>query len=389
MTSDLPEDLTAGDPGLERLFLTLASPGTASELAGERAALTIFQTNVHPPVNGSALNTAATRAMPTLPVADPAAGRAGGTRPSRLPRLRAAAGNRIRVVAVAAAALLGFAAAAYAQALPAPIQHIAHDILPGAPAPRHQPPTPGPSGPGSAGTTGYHHRGHSPGGSHPAPSGSPGPSRSGSPGPTHGTKPRPSTSPTTSAAGTPVLTAQSGSGNQIPAGTSATITGLLTVGGTAEAGVTVNLFEHSAGTPGWSKVGTAKTNAQGAVTFPTPDLSTNSRFRLDDSAGTVSSPVVFTVVPEITATIKYGPRGVSDYVTVATTDAQTDNVVHIQVFQGGAWVTLRSGLLDANGRYTFTISATNRAGAEIQIVLAATRLHAAATSNQITVGPPA
>ena len=194
-----------------------------------------------------------------------------------------------------------------------------------------------------------------------------------------------STSPS---AGPAVLSAQAVS-SVVPAGTSATINGMLTSGTTADGGVFVRLMAHVVGRPGWVFVGRSQTSAQGAVSFTTPVLKRNTWFRLADASGARSSVVVITVTPSISATLRAGPQGVKDYVTVSTTAARKGDVVLLQVLQNGTWVTFKQATLNANGKVTIAISATKRQGQELQAVLLATKVHGAATSPPLTVPPPA
>jgi hypothetical protein len=297
---------------------------------------------------------------------------------------------------VAATALVGgFAAAAYTAVLPAPVQHIAYQALHyiGVPNSAKQHPSGGPSG-------SLHHT--APGGGHSvAPSKLPHPTPTSS-GPHSGTPHN--VSPTTTAqpsasAGSPsvspggpgpaVLSAQAVS-STVPAGTSATINGLLTQGSTPDSGIGVRLMEHVVGVPGWVRVGRSETSAQGAVSFTTPVLRRNAWFRLADATGARSSVVQITVAPSISATLRAGPKGIKDYVTVTTTYARAGDVVVLQqLLQNGTWVTIKQGVLTAAGKLVITISATKRQGQELQAVLLATHRHGQATSPPVTVPPPA
>ncbi len=160
------------------------------------------------------------------------------------------------------------------------------------------------------------------------------------------TQPSASASVSTSpSAGPAVLSAQAVS-PVVPAGTSATINGMLTSGTTADGGVFVRLMAHVVGRPGWVFVGRSQTSAQGAVSFTTPVLKRNTWFRLADASGTRSSVVVITVTPSISATLRAGPQGVKDYVTVSTTAARKGDVVLLQVLQNGTWVTFKQATLN-------------------------------------------
>jgi hypothetical protein len=398
MTPDLPEELGPLEPGVEQLLRTLTSAAAPAELAGEQGAMTMFRLNVRPSAAGAttqpspaaqAMPSPAAQAMPSpatqaIPVRAPSA----GTRPMRqLRRLRASASNRFRVIGVAAVALFaGLTAAAYAAVLPAPVQHIAHDAFSvlGVPDNSQRSAVTSHNGSSSVGGAGHRRRGSpASGGAHPAPSG-----RAGLPpvpSPSLVASPNPSASPSTSpSAGAAVLSEQAAL-SQIPAGTAATVTGQLTVGGTAKSGVTIGLYARVAGRLAWHLVGQAATNAQGAVTFTTPDLSRNTRFALTDAAGAQSSVVLVTVTPEITLSSKLGPAGARDYITVSTSFAQSGDVVELQVEQNGSWAILRDATLNSSGGHTFVVSVAKQAGMSLRVVLLSTRLHASAVSNAVTV----
>jgi len=382
MTSDFPgdprpdelgagagADLGPAEPGLARLITTLNSGPVGNELAGEQAALAMFRANFRPP---------AAAAGGAAPADTPGRDR---TRPLRHTRRLWSPGfGRLRLAGLAAALVIGgFAAAAYNQALPAPVQQLAYDALhfAGVPKPHHsqasgsQPlPTPAHSGSTHAG------RGH------PGPSSGVHSSASPSAGPS--AKPSSGTTP----AG-PVAVSAQAAASPIPAGTPATISAVVTAGGKADAGLAVTLMEHAVGTPGWQVAGHATTNGQGQVSFTTPDLGTNARFRVTDGKGDVSGPVLVQVTPSVATSLTLGPAGVKDYLAVSTQYAQPGNVVALQVMQDGSWVTLKTRRLNSSGATTFTFSATKQEGKTMRVVLLPTRFHAAAVSGSLTVPPPA
>jgi hypothetical protein len=441
MTSDLPGGMSpdelgpdaVGQPGLQELLRTLTSPATAGELAGEQDALTMFRANVRAPasapaaepgltaVNGTAVAADALAAASDLTGTDPGAAvpppAAGGTRPMRQllsrragrpragwPRAGRQAGAargipRLRLAAVTATVVVGgFATAAYMAVLPAPVQHavylVGHDIG----VPDSQPAKATGSHNGSSSRT-TPPSGHSSGtnGSHPTPSGSisashpGGGKKSGKPSvsPTPSVRPSPSSSSTSPATGPVALTMSVQAPAQVPAGTSVTFQGQLTIGGNPDANVFVRLMERKAGHLAWERVDRAETNSQGVVTLTSPALSTNAAFRLAYATGTRTSAEVITVVPGLTASLRLGPKGIKDYLSVSTTFAEKGNVVLLQVLKGGSWVTLQQHDLNAKGATVFIFSATKRENEEIQAVLQPTRLHAGATSTEIMVPAPA
>lgn len=399
MTSDPPgglhpDELGFNEPGLEQLLRTLTSDGTAAELADEPAALAMFRAHVPAPGSGAAPAAGVPAALD--PPTRVLAGGGGGLPPKRPSRLSRARGGfpRLRVAIVGATALVGgFAAAAYGEVLPAPVQHIAYQAFHyfGVPDTGHRHASTSPAGSPNHTTPGGGHR-SSPSSLRPHPTPSVSGTRSATPqsgAPVGTTQPSASASASTSpSAGPAVLSAQAVS-PVVPAGTTAIINGMLTSGTTADGGVFVRLMAHVVGRPGWVFVGRSQTSAQGAVSFTTPVLKRNTWFRLADASGTRSSVVVITVTPSISATLRAGSQGVKDYVTVSTTAARKGDVVLLQVLQNGTWVTFKQATLNANGKVTIAISATKRQGQELQAVLLATKVHGVATSPPLTVPPPA
>jgi hypothetical protein len=148
-------------------------------------------------------------------------------------------------------------------------------------------------------------------------------------------------------------------------------------------------MERKAGHLAWERVDRERTNNKGVVTLTSPALATNAAFRLAYATGTRTSAEVITVVPGLTASLRLGPKGINDYLSVSTTFAQKGNVVLLQVYKDGSWVTLQQHELTAKGATVFVFSATKRQNEQVQVVLEATNRHAGATSAPITVPPPA
>jgi hypothetical protein len=388
MTSDLPgglhpEELGIAEPGLEQLLRTLTSGGTQGELAGEHAAMSMFRAQVRAPASAPARPEAGVLPGaldgPTLVTPVSAA---PGARPRR-PRV-AGRFPRLRVAAITATAVVGgFAAAAYAAVLPGPVQHIAYQAFHslGVPDVRHDHASGGAPG-GSPGPQGGSKAGQ--------PSGRPRPGQPGTGGNPSSQPAGPSSQPPGSGSapsGPAVLSGQAVS-TAIPAGTSATINGMLTLGGTPDGGVYIRLLAHAAGRAGWLQVGRTQTNAQGDVSFTTPVLRRDTEFLLAGASGARSTVVAVTVLPRVSAALIAGPKGVKDYVAVSTAYASKGDVVLLQVLQNGTWVTIKQGVLNAAGRVTFAVSATQRQGEELQAVLLATTLHGEAASPPVAIPAP-
>jgi hypothetical protein len=129
------------DPGLEQLIGALTASGHPHELAGRAAALAAFQAASQQPAPDGRARSRSTRSIPTRS--------AWHRRPLRVASLPA----RLAVAIAAVAAVLGgFTAAAAAQALPAPVQQLAYNVLAPLGVPVSQPP---PSHHGRSGSPGH------------------------------------------------------------------------------------------------------------------------------------------------------------------------------------------------------------------------------------------
>jgi hypothetical protein len=370
-----PADFGPAGPGIARLLRTLSSGPAPGELAGEQAALAMFRSH-----SALAADAPASQRRPSR------SWRPGILRPLRL------------AVATTAVVVGGFAAAAYAAVLPAPVQHVAYQALhyigvPDAPhrshagkpgtgsgrAPHGSRPVPGPSGVTS----------------HPAPSASvrPSPGGQASPTPSRHATPSPSVHPSPSAspsAASPLALTAQAVATRIPAGSAATVDGVLTDAGQPVAGVTVRLMEHVQGQPGWLVAGSATTTSQGSVAITAPALTTTARFRLKAADGALSPAVRIVVVPSVTLSIRLGSQGIKDYLTASTAYAEPGDTVLLQVQRStGGWVTRQARALNAAGTTTFVVSAPRMQGKTVRVVLLATSLHARAISTPQLVPPPA
>ena len=390
MNSDLTDGASygdpgnTGDPGVEQFFRILTAGATPAELTGEQSALAMFRANVSPlsgpaPVNGTPVNG-------TVPI--PAGhGITSPTRPVRHP-FRVPVRWGVRLAAAGVIAIGGATAAAYAAALPAPVQNLAHHVLSivGVPAAQQQ---------HKSGTSRTHaHHGGGPAGlsstppgrhSHPsqAAKASPSAHASASPKASRAASPSP-----TAAAGSAVLSA-SASSPDIMAGTAPVIDGQLTRAGTGAKGVTVKLIERLVGHPFWHVVGTGQTMAGGNVAITGQPLAMNAAFRLRIPGGVHSASVVVTVTPQVTVVLTPGASGLRDLLTVSTQYARRGNVVWLRVQSAnGDWVKLRKKRLNAAGKTWFILNGKRRANQTVEVVLVATARHALAASNTATVPAP-
>jgi hypothetical protein len=360
MTSDLSAEAGPLGPGVDELLTVLTAAPAAAELVGERDTLAMFRANVSPP---------------------PATAQHRQSRRTTTAREAIASPRRwpVRWGMTAAAAVLlcgGTAVAAYATALPNPVQHLAHDVFGplGVPdAPRHQA---SPVAPGQA----HHGR---PGHRHAHGGASPHPSASASATPT------PSASSTTppASSGSGLLSA-SASALEISAGSPVVIDGQLTRSGAAVAGAEVSLLERFAGSAVWHVAGTAQTSSTGNVAITVPAVTTNAVFRLATAVGIHSAGLHIFVVPAISITLETGASG-QDTVSVSTSFARPANVVVLQVERSSGWTYLREKRLSDVGTATFRIRGSRYENQFVRVVLLATRRHARAVSNTEQVPTPA
>jgi len=391
MSPDLTDGAAAADPGIDQLFRILTAGPTRDELAGEHDALAMFRANASPLASPAAANgtpalhdeSSANRAPAfaqgtTVPIP---AGRPA-TEPERHARRRVQWPARwsMRLAAAGVIAIVGgTAAAAYAAALPAPVQNLAHQVLGivGVPASHHH----------HAGTSGTH--GHHGGG--PAGLSSTLPGRHGGR-PGQSAKASPSASPTASpssrtASGPAVLSASASSAD-IMAGAAPVVDGQLTRSGTGVKGVTVTLLERLAGHPFWHVAGTGQTTSGGNVAITGPPLATNAAFRLRIPGGVHSASVLVTVTPQV-AVVLTNETVLRALLTVTTQDAHRGNLVWLQVQSAaGSWVNVRSKRLNAAGKTSFILGRKRFKDKTVRVVLVATARHGAGTSNTATVQPP-
>jgi hypothetical protein len=352
VNTDLPDD-PGIDPGVEQLLRTLTAAPTAHELAAEQQALTMFRSSQHP-----------TAQLAVTPAPAPP---------------RAWWRWRLALAGGAFAALVGgVAGAAYAAALPAPVQNFASRSLgflgvPAAHPVRHSH-TP------LAGRT------NSPAGHHRT-----------SPAPTAPTTPatvsrhsRRSGSPSPAPSATAELLSAVPSAAHITAGGPVTIAGSLTRSGSGVSGATVVLLERPAGSVTWKVAGSGRTASGGNVTVHVSALVTNAVFRLTGPDRAVSPAVRITVSPPVMLQLHPGARAIRDVLVVSTQFADPGNVVVLQVQSAnGGWAGLRVSRLNAHGRARFVLDARMLKNKMIRVKLSATLRHAASVSSPLTVPPPA
>jgi len=329
-----PAEPGSREPGLDHLIRALTADGFPHELAGRDAALAAFR---------AASSEEHRRSRFALP------------RELRMPtRLTTAA-------AALVAGIAGFTAAAYAQALPAPVQHIAYSVLAPFGVPNSQSsasPTPAGtqpgSAPGSAAAGGHHTASPSSSAPHPTPAASP-----------------------AKAGSTLVLTV---AGVQLPAGGTDVISGKLTYRGQPEPGVRVRLLKQAAAAPGWQRAGSAVTGPGGRVRFGAVRITRNTVFRLAVSSGAGSSPVSVTAIPRVQ--LRLVPGLVTDRLVAVARFGDPGDTVVLQQLSGGTWQAIATQTLSAAHRTVFAVPII-KAGADYRAVLQATSVHGAGVSGLV------
>jgi len=377
-SGDLGSELEAAglrpyEPGVSELLSALAAPPSGGELGGEQAALAMFRANPW--------------ALPSRQPSQSPGQRSQGWRPRGLQSQgRRSQGWRLRIGLAAAAAttVVGTVAAAYAAALPAPVQHLAYQVLGFAGVPDS-----GDAGPGNG------HQHPQPGGSASVPangsggrSAAPSPSPSGpshrSSGPSSPASPHPSRS-----RGAPVPPGAqlsiSASQHQIPAGGTAVLTVWLSQGGHAVPGVSVRLLERVAGQVSWRTAGTTRTPASGSATVRVSGLAVNAYFRFA-ADGRISRAVSVTVVPAVTLKALANPDPHRRTALLAASPgARAGDVVVLQVQVNGTWRDVRARRLGGDKQRTFLVTTRLFAGRAMRAELLPTRTHAGSVSNTVTL----
>jgi hypothetical protein len=247
-----------GKPDLDRLITALTADGRPGELAGRDAALAAFRAARQPARAGQAAGRR--RRVPFR--------RPFTARPGRLAALTAAG-----ITAVA-----GLTAAAYAQALPGPVQQAAHTVFAplGVPESQQQPGHPAAETIATSGGK----------------SGRAGDASSRTP------SPRP---------GGDYLLTLTASRVRVPAGAVVELGGRVTDRGRAAANVPVRLFERLAGSATWEPVDAGVTGPRGGFRLLSPPLTTTAVFRVVAGPGNAHSAAVRVTV--VRANVTTHPAG--------------------------------------------------------------------------------
>jgi hypothetical protein len=355
VAADVTHETGIHEAGLDELLRALTGPAEPAEMSGEQSALAMFRGNLTPSAgaqDGARGRVAWWAAAP---------GRSS-TRPIRKP-----VRWNLRLVAAAAVVVCGgMAAAAYAAALPAPVQHLVHDVFQFAGVPEG---TPGRAGAG---------HGTAPVGNRPTT-----PASAGGGAPSGG--PSAGAAAPSAPAGAAVLSAAADS-TTVTAGTSVVVSGQLSWPGHVVSGLTMTVLERQDLTLDWHVVGSVLTSAAGNGVVTVPVVSTNAVFRVAVSGVAVSPSIRVTVVPAVSLALQVGSGGITDVATVSAPYAQSGNVVVLQVSaDGGAWTYLRQGTLTVLDRTSFLLTASRLGNDEIRAVLLPTGLHAGSVSAPVSV----
>jgi hypothetical protein len=313
---DLPDLPEPADPGLDGLLRALTANGTADELAGRQAALAMF-------------------------------------RDSRRPKRRRLAAWAS--TAAAAVVMVGWIAAAYAAALPAPVQHVTYKML------------------GSIGVPDTHRQAQPPS-----------PSRSVSSMPTSPPAPAVVVTPAADTVPTLVLAAAH---PQVLAGGDDILSGRLAPGGRPEAGARIRLLEHVGGRPGWRVAGTGVTGPGGDVTFTVRHLTGNASFRLAGPGRVASMTVPVTVVVPVSLSMAPGQAGL-EVLTARAPSAGPGDAVVLQELSGGGWYRVAERGLGRAHLASFTVLVPSSGGTQYRVILPGTAWHGASVSGRVRVTAP-
>ena len=257
---------------------------------------------------------------------------------------------RIGVAAAVVTLAAGVATAAYLALLPAPVQHAASDLVDRIVAEVHH----------------HHHHHHH----HAAPSPSPRPAT-----------PSPS-GPAVAATPELVLTVAR---PQIVAGTDDILSGLVTEHGQAAPGVPLRLLESPAGSPNWHLVGQTTSGAGGDAALTVRNVTMNASFRLAAAGGSMSEPVLVTVVPLLTVDLVSGPGPQTAVVKARAQFAEPGDIVVLQSLSGGVWRSIGEEGVDQHHRAAFTVLVPSSGDGVYQVVLRGTAAHASSASGQVQV----
>jgi hypothetical protein len=322
VSADPPGDPRFREPGLDGLARALTAGPTAGEMAAQDATLEMFRTHHRPPARRHAWRT------------------------------------RLTGLAAAVAVLAGGITAAYAAVLPAPAQHIAHNLLGdiGVPDARHI------AAPATHTAT------------------PPSPQRAR----TATAAPRPGSRPAPEPAVSPALVLAAAR-SQIAAGQDDVFYGRVTASGRAAPGTQVSLFERPGGQTRWRLAAHTTTGPGGTAMLTVQGLTADASFRLAGPDGAVSGPVLVTVVPPVTIGLADGTSAGTDVVTAGSQFADPGDIVVLERLAGGSWHAIGQQRLTQDHLAAFTVPAPLLAARSYRAVLPGTAAHAPSVSAEILV----
>jgi hypothetical protein len=323
------------EPGLDQLISALTADGYPHELAGRDTALAAF--------------------------------RAARTQPRRRVLSRVRTGGYERLGAVAAAVVAALAAltvAAYAQALPAPMQHIAYTVL----APFGVPDSKIAPADHSRASTAAAHRAASDD--------------------RHRSARRsakaacPCQAP---AARVPIKGSTltiTAARTQFPANGWDAFAGTLSHRGHPEYDVQLTLLEQTGDGSGWQPAGSGVTGPRGRIRVDIPHLTQNATFELSGANGVASSAISVTVIPHVSLWRAVAKPG-SNRLVASSRFADVGDVVMLEKLSGGSWQSVATEPLNAAHRVSFVLPEDTSAGQYYRAMLLATGSHGASVSQQV------
>jgi hypothetical protein len=360
----MPERPGSAEPALDHLVRALTTTGHPHELARRDAALTMFREASATRRRAAFLPAFLTGWLTGwLTVWSRPSGRSGPSGGRYRPRPAGSVlPGRLATVGLAGLlALAGVTAAAYAQALPAPVQQIAYRVL----APLGVPNTP----PQPASTGSAHHAG--------TPGASPLPSTVAASG-THGGTSSPSApaTPTTGGkqAGGYALTLGAARAS-VPSGGFDVFTGYLTRHGKAAGGIRVRWLERPAGATGWQLAAAGSTGPRGGVWFSLTHLTRTATFRLAGPDGARSAPVTVRVTLRLAVALAKVLGQTTDQLIATAPDGQPGDVVRLAELRSGAWTPVATAPLGPAQTATFSLPASSDGGHFYRAVLLKTGAH--------------
>ena len=354
-----PDYPGSSEPGLSQLIRALTAKGHPHERTGRDTALAAFRE-----ASIQSRHRRGLFALARRPVSLAWAGR-----PPRLLR-------PVRFAAVAAAgvtALAGFTGAAYAQALPAPVQRIAYIMLAPLGVPNSKPDSaannapPGRSSGPAAAVTG---------------SGAAPPASAGAACPCPGQSAQ--TAPALGADHYAItVTAASA---QVPLDASDLFTGTVSLRGQPAAGIRIRLLEQVAGAAIWRLAASGRTGAYGVVVLRDPRVTASALFRLAGPAGARSAAITVTVAVTVRLRLASGPF--TDRLIASAPGASPGETARLMELAGGSWEMVASKPIDPRLRAVFPLPAVSAAGHLYRVDLLDSATSTPTPSNLVSVPRP-